>query len=400
MSDAPYRVLNVVGARPNLMKVAPLLAEMRRCDDLCPILVHTGQHYDHRMSGTFFDELALPQPDYALAIGSGTHHQQTAEIVRVLGELIPQIKPDLMVVVGDVNSTMAAALVAAKERIPLAHVEAGLRSFDRAMPEEINRLVTDAVSDLLFTTEDSASANLLREGASAEKIFFVGNVMIDSLAQALRTTRRSDRLAGRSLMPGAYAVLTLHRPSNVDSETRLRDVLQAVAEIARDLPVIFPVHPRTEAHLGGDGSVVLHPWDGHSPIGASGIWKMPPASYLDFVAWMDHAALVITDSGGIQDETTYLGVPCLTFRENTERPVTVSHGTNRVVGTDPANLVAAAKAVLRSNRTRAAHSNGHHPPLLWDGHTSPRIVQKLREFLHARSEEAQTKPGELLLKPD
>ena len=400
MSDAPYRVLNVVGARPNLVKVAPLLAEMRRCDDLCPILVHTGQHYDHAMSGIFFDELALPQPDYALGVGSGTHHRQTAEILRALGELIPRIKPDLMVVVGDVNSTMAAALVAAKERIPLAHVEAGLRSFDRTMPEEINRLVTDAISDLLFTTEESASSNLLEESVSADKIFFVGNVMIDSLAQALRVTRPSARLAGLGLTPGGYAVLTLHRPSNVDSEERLHEVLEAVAEIARDLPVIFPVHPRTEAHLSGSGAPVLHQWDGRSAIGVSGIWKMPPASYLDFVAWMDRAALVITDSGGIQDETTYLGVPCLTFRENTERPVTVSHGTNRVVGADPAKLVAAARSVLRGKHSYAARPIAHSLPPLWDGHTSPRIVQRLREFLHARSEESLSRPEEVLLRPD
>ena len=384
MNQRTYRILSVVGARPNLMKMAPLITEMRRFDDLCPMLVHTGQHYDYAMSGVFFDQLRLPEPDYTLGIGSGTHHYQTAEVLRRLGELVPQVEPDLMLVVGDVNSTMGAALVAAKERIPLAHVEAGLRSSDRTMPEEINRVVTDAVSDLLFTTEEAASANLLREGVAAEKISFVGNVMIDSLVEALRVVRSSDAVTQTGPPPGGYVVLTLHRPSNVDSPERLRATLDAIAEIARDVPVIFPVHPRTEAKIAEVGSIPLKAWDGCSAISQSGIWKLPPASYLDFVSWMDRAALVITDSGGIQEETTYLGVPCLTFRDSTERPVTVTHGTNRVVGTDPVRLIQEAKAVLRRGTDLSRRVREHQPPPLWDGHASRRIVDILRSFLNER----------------
>ncbi len=294
------------------------------------------------------------------------------------------MKPDLIVVVGDVNSTMGCALVAAKEQIPLAHVEAGLRSFDRAMPEEINRVVTDALADLLFTTEEAASRNLQREGVPEDKIFFTGNVMIDSLKEALRLARGSDRPASLGLTPKHYIVLTLHRPSNVDSPERLRGALDAIAEIARDLPVIFPVHPRTEGKINSAGGAVLHQWDGHSRVGDSGIWKMPPAPYLDFVGWMDRAALVITDSGGIQDETTYMGVPCLTFRDNTERQVTVTHGTNCVVGTDPQKLLHEAVGILRRNGNAPRRIAESRLPPLWDGHASQRIVQILRSILCGR----------------
>jgi UDP-N-acetylglucosamine 2-epimerase (non-hydrolysing) len=384
MAKRSYRILNVVGARPNLMKIAPLIAEMRRFDDLTPILVHTGQHYDYTMSGVFFDQLRLPEPDYELEVGSGTHHYQTAEILHRFGKLVAEIKPDLILVVGDVNSTMGCALVAAKEHIPLAHVEAGLRSFDRTMPEEVNRVVTDALADLLFTTEESASVNLQREGVAGEKIFFTGNVMIDSLADALQLARRCDSTDRLGLTPGHYGVLTLHRPSNVDCIDRLHTVLGAVAEVARDMPVIFPVHPRTEAKINSAGATVLKQWDGRSRITESGVWKMPPAPYLDFVRWMDRASLVITDSGGIQDETTYLGVPCLTFRENTERQVTVTHGTNHIVGTDPRRLVQEAIAVLRRNgNSRKGAAEGRMPPL-WDGRASQRIVRILRSVLRGR----------------
>ena len=386
MTQRTHRILSVVGARPNLMKIAPLIAEMRRHDDLDPLLVHTGQHYDYAMSGVFFDQLRLPQADYTLGIGSGSHHYQTAEVLRRLGELIPQVKPDLILVVGDVNSTMGAALVAAKECIPLAHVEAGLRSLDRTMPEEINRLVTDAVADMLFTTEEGASANLLREGVAAEKILFVGNVMIDSLVEALKVVRQSDA-ARPGPPPGGYVLVTLHRPSNVDFAEQLGATLGAIAEIARDVPVIFPVHPRTEAKIAEAGVATLRAWDGCSAITEPGIWKLPPASYLDFVYWMDRTALVITDSGGIQEETTYLGVPCLTYRENTERPVTVTHGTNRVVGTDPARLVEEAKAALRRGTDLSRRAKEHRPPPLWDGRASERIVSALRTFLNKQRAE-------------
>jgi UDP-N-acetylglucosamine 2-epimerase (non-hydrolysing) len=285
---------------------------------------------------------------------------------------------------------MGAALVAAKECIPLAHVEAGLRSQDRTMPEEINRVVTDAVADLLFTTEEGASANLLREGVAAEKIVFAGNVMIDSLVEALRVVRRGDTAARPGPPPGGYVLLTLHRPSNVDCAERLRATLGAVAEIARDVPVLFPVHPRTEAKIAEAGAADLRAWDGCGAITQPGIWKMPPASYLDFVYWMDRAALVITDSGGIQEETTYLGVPCLTYRESTERPVTVTHGTNRVIGTDPVRLVEEAKAALRRGTDLSRHASERRLPPLWDGHASERIVSTLRSFLSKRRAEMLT----------
>lgn len=368
------------------MKMAPLIKEMCRFDDLSPILVHTGQHYDYSMSGTFFDQLLLPKPDYTLDIGSGTHNHQISEILRRLGELIPEIKPDMVVVVGDVNSTLGCALVAAKEHIPLAHVEAGLRSFDRTMPEEINRIATDAIADLHFTTEEVASHNLLREGVSADKIFFAGNVMIDSLAEARRLARCANGAARLGLQPGRFIVLTLHRPSNVDCSDRLRRTLGSIAEVAHEMPVLFPVHPRTDAKIDSAGASLLKRWDGRSPITECGIWRMPPAPYLDFVAWMDRAALVITDSGGVQDETTYLGVPCLTFRDNTERQVTVTHGTNRVVGTDPEKLAYEAMAALhRDNGNLSQRATGYRPPPLWDGRAAQRIVQTLRFFLRGRA---------------
>jgi len=311
MPDRSLRVMNVVGARPNMMKMAPLFAEMRSDDFFEPILVHTGQHYDYDLSQVFFEQLHMPQPDYNLEVGSGTHHSQTAAVMERFGRLVQECRPDLIVVVGDVNSTMACALVGAKELIPVAHVEAGLRSGDRTMPEEINRIVTDAVSDLLFTTEEGAADNLRSEGIPQERIHFVGNLMIDSLVHGLDAARRSSLKAKMGLKARGYVVLTLHRPANVDDPERLLKTLKAVAEIAQEYPVVFPIHPRTKARIANLGFDGTREW--REGIDVSGILTIPPASYLDFIGLIDDAALVITDSGGLQEETTYLGVNCLTF---------------------------------------------------------------------------------------
>ena len=375
------RIMSIVGARPNMMKVAPLLAEFRRHEDIEPVLVHTGQHYDYSMSQVFFDQLGVPPPDYNLDVGSGTHYAQTAEIMRKFGELVQKDRPDMVVVAGDVNSTIACALVGAKERIPVAHLEAGLRSFDRSMPEEINRVLTDAVADLLFTTEESANRNLANEGIDPGKVFFVGNLMIDSLVSALKVVRQSCLRSELGLEGKPYAVLTLHRPSNVDNEDQLRRTLDAIDELAQQIPVVFPAHPRTARNIEAAGLTAMRTWKGGS-LSDSGLWMMPPASYLDFLDLMQHAVMVITDSGGVQEETTFLGVPCLTYRDTTERPVTVSIGTNRVVGCDPENLLRHTQEVLLEARDGHTGSTPARPPL-WDGRTSSRIVQILKEVWEA-----------------
>ncbi len=367
------RIMSIVGARPNMMKVAPLLAEFRLHEEIDPVLVHTGQHYDYSMSQVFFDQLRVPPPDYNLGVGSGTHYGQTAEIIRKFGELLQHDRPDMVLVAGDVNSTFACALVAAKEKIPVAHLEAGLRSFDRSMPEEINRILTDALADLLFTTEESANLNLANEGVAPDKVFFVGNLMIDSLVKALKIAPRPWLRAELGLGDRAYAVLTLHRPSNVDHADQLGRTLEAVAELAQQVPVIFPAHPRTSQTIETAGLRAARPWEG-GPLPKAGLWMMPPASYLDFLDLMQHAVMVITDSGGVQEETTYLGVPCLTYRDSTERPVTVSLGTNRVVGCDPDHLLRSALEVLEHPQY-----NGSPRPPLWDGQTAARIVGILKQ---------------------
>ncbi len=381
MDHNRLKIMSIVGARPNMMKVAPLLAELRRHDDIDPVLVHTGQHYDYSMSQVFFDQLGVPPPDYNLDAGSGPHYAQTAEIMRKFGDLVQQDRPDMVVVSGDVNSTIACALVAAKERIPIAHVEAGLRSFDRSMPEEINRILTDALSDLLFTTEESANRNLAKEGVAPDKVFFVGNLMIDSLVRALKITRPSSLRSELGLRAKPYAVLTLHRPSNVDHGDELKRTLEAIAEIAERLPVVFPAHPRTARNIDVAGHSAVRVWKG-GLLPECGLWMMPPASYLDFLDLIRHAVMVITDSGGVQEETTFLGVPCLTYRENTERPVTVSMGTNRVVGCDPQQLLLSALETLENANANHNQEKDRaaliHPPL-WDGRTAPRIVRVLKE---------------------
>jgi len=365
------RIVNIVGARPNLMKIAPIIAEIRRFPDIEPVLVHTGQHYDENMSDVFFRELNIPDPDYNLGVGSGTHTWQTAQVMLALEPLLIKLQPDCVLVVGDVNSTLAAALVAAKLCIPFGHVEAGLRSFDRSMPEEINRQLTDAVSDYLFTTSRDANENLRREGIPEHKIFFVGNVMIDTLHR-FRSRAEALQLPSRyGLMPGHYAVLTLHRPSNVDSAGGLGEIVDALEVIQTRLPILFPAHPRTFERLKQFG-LLRH-------LGAmSGIGLLEPLCYLEFLGLMAQSRLVLTDSGGIQEETTVLGVPCLTLRENTERPVTVSQGTNEIVGTSSKWIVEAVWRILDGGGKRG------RIPELWDGRAAERIVAILRDILSKR----------------
>ncbi|HLL73870.1 MAG TPA: UDP-N-acetylglucosamine 2-epimerase (non-hydrolyzing) [Pyrinomonadaceae bacterium] len=367
------KVISVVGARPNFMKAAPVFAAMsRRPAEFRPLLVHTGQHYDPRMSGDFFRDLNLPEADAHLGVGSGSHAKQTAEVMRRFEPVVLEHKPDWVVVVGDVNSTLACALVCAKLLVPVAHVEAGLRSRDRTMPEEINRLLTDQIADLLLTPSADADENLRAEGIPPERIRLVGNVMIDSLlAQLPRAdgsrVREELGVAGRD-----YAVVTLHRPSNVDDAVVLGRILAALAEIAERLPVVFPAHPRTRARIGEFGLTGLMER-------AGGLRLTEPLGYLDFLRLYSGARLVLTDSGGLQEETTALGIPCLTLRGNTERPVTVTHGSNRVVGTDAARIVSAAREALDSRR---AGEPARVPPL-WDGRASERILDALLEA-HAR----------------
>jgi UDP-N-acetylglucosamine 2-epimerase (non-hydrolysing) len=366
------RIFNVVGTRPNFVKIAPLIREMRRYPEIVPVLVHTGQHYDREMSEQFFTDLEIPRADFDLGVGSGSHALQTAEVMKRLEPILGSIRPDLVLVVGDVNSTLAAALTAAKLGIPVAHVEAGLRSFDRTMPEEVNRLLTDAVADFLFVTEESGRENLLREGIGPEKIHFVGNVMIDAL-EAFRASWEAASIFKRLELDGnhPYAVLTLHRPSNVDDPLSLMKLLDALNELGRHLPIVFPLHPRVKQQLLRQGYLFRTALDSGEPVHIKGMTYLDPLGYLDFIALMRRACMVLTDSGGIQEETTILGTPCLTLRNTTERPVTVTRGTNRVIGTDPSRIVDEALWTLDHPPRR----NGSPP--LWDGRASERIVSIL-----------------------
>jgi UDP-N-acetylglucosamine 2-epimerase (non-hydrolysing) len=356
------RILNVVGARPNLMKMAPLIEEMRRHPRIEQMLLHTGQHYDDNMSRIFFEELGLPRPDAYLGVGSGSHAWQTAQVMIGFDQVCQEFKPDLVVVVGDVNSTLACAVTAAKLWVPVAHIEAGLRSFDRRMPEEINRIITDSLSDLLFTTARDADENLRREGIDTDRIHFVGNVMIDTLRQHRRRAAQSDILADLRLVPRSYALMTLHRPSNVDDRDTLHGILSAMEKIQARLPLVFPIHPRTRRSLEDFG---LTAW----VASMSALILTEPLGYLDFLCLMDHARLVLTDSGGVQEETTILGVPCLTLRENTERPVTVTKGTNEVIGSSPERITESTFAILEGR------GKVGQVPELWDGHAAERIVR-------------------------
>lgn len=360
------KVLLIVGARPNFMKVAPIFDEMkRRPGDFDPLIVHTGQHYDAAMSDAFFDDLGMPRPDVYLGVGSGSHAVQTAKIMTEFEPVVLEHQPDWVVVVGDVNSTIACTLVCSKLGIKVAHVEAGLRSRDRSMPEEINRILTDSISDLLLTTSQDADVNLAHEGIPPEKIRFVGNVMIDSLLEHLKIAERSTIREDLDVTPGEYAVLTLHRPSNVDDRKVFSGILDSLTAIAEKLPIIFPVHPRTKAKLEEFGFADM--------IAGSNIRLLEPLGYLDFMRLYSGARLVLTDSGGIQEETTVLGIPCLTLRENTERPVTIEVGTNILVGTDPEKIERAAFDILNGENS----ANTASIPPLWDGKTAGRICDEL-----------------------
>lgn len=359
----------VAGARPNFMKIAPILRELKR--GAYPFetrLVHTGQHYDKAMSDVFFEELEIPVPDYHLEVGSGSHAEQTAKIMVRFEEICLKDRPDVVMVVGDVNSTLACSIVAKKLHIRVAHVEAGLRSGDLAMPEEINRMVTDAITDDFFVTERSGLDHLLAEGKPRERIHFVGHVMIDNLFHQVEKLGRMDPDAFSSTALKrryrGYGVVTLHRPSNVDDPAVFGGIMGALAEVARELQLIFPVHPRTRGNLGKFGIAV-----------PEGIVLTEPQPYMDFLNLFKDARLVLTDSGGLQEETTALGIPCLTLRENTERPVTVSEGTNTVVGVDPARIVAEARTIL------AGQGKQGRRPELWDGHASERILRALAAAL-------------------
>jgi UDP-N-acetylglucosamine 2-epimerase (non-hydrolysing) len=358
------KVINVVGARPNFMKVAPIVEAMKRRErEFTPLVVHTGQHYDESMSEAFFRDLELPQPDVYLGVGSASHAAQTAAVMERFEPVVLRERPDWVLVVGDVNSTLACALVCVKLGVKVAHVEAGLRSRDRTMPEEINRLLTDQIADLLFTPSADADENLLAEGIPQGRIRLVGNVMIDSLRKYLPRAQQSTIREDLGLNEKSYAVVTLHRPANVDNRETFARILGAMEEVAHRLPVVFPVHPRTRKTIAELGLA--------ERMMESKVRLIEPLGYLDFLSLYSGARLVLTDSGGIQEETTVLGIPCLTLRENTERPITVTLGTNKVVGSDPEKIVAAAFTALHEPARKPASIP------LWDGHTAERILAEL-----------------------
>ena len=368
-----FEIILVAGARPNFMKVAPLwVSILEHRDSFSPTLIHTGQHYDWEMSDVFFSDLGLPEPDEFLRAGSGSHAEQTAKIMVGFEKVCKERPPDLVVVVGDVNSTLACAIVAKKLLIPVAHVEAGLRSRDWTMPEEINRVVTDTLADYLFTPSRDADENLLAEGISSERIHFVGNIMIDSLVKALPTVESIKAHERFDLSPGGYGLVTLHRPSNVDVPRELQSILKAISRV--DIPLLFPVHPRTRKIIEGLGAL-----DTSLP----GLRLIEPVGYYDFLSLTLAAAFVLTDSGGIQEETTYLGVPCLTLRAQTERPITITEGTNRLVTTE--NLAEAIARVLNGKSEKG------RIPELWDGQTASRIVDILRRSFEIRTESMDAK---------
>jgi UDP-N-acetylglucosamine 2-epimerase (non-hydrolysing) len=396
------RVCVVAGARPNFMKVAPLIKELQYNKEAETFLVHTGQHYDYNMSKQFFDDLEIPEPGVFLGVGSGTHAQQTANIMTAFEKTLLEAKPDVVIVVGDVNSTIACALTAVKLSIKVAHIEAGLRSFDRTMPEEINRILTDVISDLLFVTEESAIENLIKEGIAKDKIYFVGNLMIDTLLKYKEKAERSGVLkrlcltkVGKEAVGAeinghvqpaeedrnivSYGVLTLHRPSNVDDKSSFIEIIAALKEIGQHIPIVFPCHPRTIKRInefGIDKDFVSITNGNHTEIRKEGIYMMDPLGYLEFLHLMSKAKIVLTDSGGIQEETTILGVPCITIRDNTERPITVNSGTNKVVGTKRAAIIAGSLSAIYDTK-RMPFS-----PPLWDGKAAGRTVNILLKAFH------------------
>jgi UDP-N-acetylglucosamine 2-epimerase (non-hydrolysing) len=364
--EARCRIVLVAGARPNFIKIAPIARAIAREPDVfSSMLVHTGQHYDAEMSDVFFDELGIPRPDFNLQVGSGSHARQTAAVMTGFEDVLLKTRPNLVLVVGDVNSTLACAIAAAKLHIPVAHVEAGLRSFDRTMPEEINRVLTDQISDWLFVTEQSAEANLAREGVDPARVHFVGNVMIDTLLSCREHARRLGIPATLGLGHSPYAVLTLHRPHNVDQHEVFEQIMQGLDHISRDLVVVFPMHPRTrQTVLASHGAAAL--------LESGRLRLVEPLGYLEFLGLIERSQAVLTDSGGVQEETTVLGVPCLTLRPNTERPATVTDGTNRIVGTSAARIVEAWESI------KASPPLAGRRPKLWDGRAAERIVEILR----------------------
>jgi UDP-N-acetylglucosamine 2-epimerase (non-hydrolysing) len=375
------RIACVVGARPNFMKMAPLMEALEAYSaEVAVELIHTGQHYDERLSGLLFEQLEIPEPDFYLEVGSESHARQTAHVMVAFEDYCRKQRPDVVVVVGDVNSTLACSLVAAKIPIPVAHVEAGLRSRDRTMPEEINRIVTDVLSDLLFTTCREADRNLLEEGVPREKIHFVGNVMIDSLRKFLPKAC-PPAVLDRIGTDDGFGVITLHRPSNVDNPETLRTLLKTLGGISAALPLILPSHPRTSSRLMDLGyDEVANLVDEGVRLGTSGIWITPPLGYLEFLYLLDRATVVFTDSGGIQEETTVLGTPCLTLRENTERPITIEEGTNVLVGQDPVSIRTAFEKIL------ATQDRSPRIPEKWEGGSAVEIAQILVKWLTNRAE--------------
>lgn len=374
----PVRIVAVVGARPNFMKVAPVLSAMADPSRFTTLLVHTGQHYDAALSDTFFEELGMIAPNVHLGVGSASHAVQTARILEGFAPVVESNHPDLVLVAGDVNSTVACALAAVKLGVPVAHIEAGLRSGDRTMPEEVNRVLTDAISDLLFITSPEARTNLEREGADPATIHFVGNSMIDTLRRFEEKARDRPIVRDQGLTRGDYALVTLHRPSNVDASGDINRVIELLAMLAQRMPVAFPIHPRTHANLAAAGRLAQLQSIPELRI-------LPPLGYLDFLALMMHAGVVVTDSGGVQEETTALGVDCLTLRPNTERPVTVTEGTNLLVNDDP-------KALLRAFDQTRERSRSARIPEKWDGHAGERIAAVIRDWFE-RGAPSRVRPG-------
>ena len=361
-------IILVVGARPNFMKIAPLYDELES-REIPVILLHTGQHYDDNMSKIFFDELGMPKPDVYLGVGSGSHAEQTAKIMLDFEKVCIEKEPSMVVVAGDVNSTIACALVSAKQLIPVSHVEAGLRSFDMHMPEEINRILTDRISNLLFTPSPDADENLLREGVKPDSIKLVGNIMIDSLLNHSEKSEKSKIHERFEITKGDYALITMHRPSNVDYEEVLSEIIDALETVSEDMPVVFPAHPRTTnmmAKFGLDNRINNNP----------NFVMNEPLGYLDFLALMKYAKAVITDSGGLQEETTALGIPCITIRENTERPITVEQGTNAIVGNSKENIIREWKNIVKTGGKKG------RIPEMWDGKTSQRIADEIIQYLN------------------
>lgn len=364
------KIINVASARPNFMKVAPLLEEYKHHPEIEAQLLHTGQHYDYEMSKIFFDELGIPAPDHHLGVGSGTHAEQTAKVMTEFEKVLQKEQPDWVVVVGDVNPTMACTIVANKMGIKVAHVEAGLRSYDRSMPEEINRILTDSIADLLLTPSIDGNMNLKKEGIADEKIRFVGNIMIDTLFNMRKRSAESTILGDLGISKKQYALVTLHRPSNVDQQETLANFVDILEETSQDLPMVWPVHPRSQ-----NRAEEFDLWDRLQSIDS--LYLLDPVGYLDNVNLMNNAKLVLTDSGGIQEETTALGVPCLTARENTERPITITEGTNTLVGTNPDAILDHINKHLQNG---VAGNKELPKPLYWDGNTAKRIVKAIIEY--------------------